>query len=90
MLGSLLYEKCESRDLFHRRVVMATFGNPVQSRGRFEGGLHHGHFSFYMVAELVIWNNDVFNGEFLESPREREACEISRWNLIISTKDAVG
>ena len=28
---------------------------------------------FYMVAERGIWNNDVFNDEFPESPREREA-----------------
>ena len=46
-------------------------------------------FSFYMVAELVIWNNDVFNGEFPESPREREACEIQRWNTISPSMDAV-
>ena len=45
--------------------------------------------SFYMVAELVIWNNDVFNGEFPESPREREAREVPRRNTIISTMDAV-
>ena len=25
-----------------------------------------------MAAELVIWSNDVFNGEFPESPRESE------------------
>ena len=42
-----------------------------------------------MVAELVIWNNDVFNGEFPESPREREAREVPRRNTIISTMDAV-
>ena len=45
--------------------------------------------SFYMVAELVIWNNDVFNGEFPESPREREAREVPRRNTIVSTMDAV-
>ena len=44
---------------------------------------------FHMVAELVIWNNDVFNGEFPESSREREAHEIPRRNTIISTTDAV-
>ena len=45
--------------------------------------------SFYMAAELVIWNNDVFNGEFLESPRERKAREVPRRNTIIPTMDAV-
>ena len=27
---------------------------------------------FFMVAELVIWNNDVFTGKFPGSPREKE------------------
>ena len=39
-----------------------------------------------MVAELVIWNNDLFNGEF---PESRKACKIQRWNTIIPTLDAV-
>ena len=42
-----------------------------------------------MVAELVIWNNDVLNSKFPESWRERETCEIPKWNTIISTMDAV-
>ena len=42
-----------------------------------------------MVAEQVIWNNDVFNGEFPELPREGEACKVPRRNTIISTMDAV-
>ena len=44
---------------------------------------------FYMVAELVISNNDVFKSEFPESPRESEACEVPRRNTITSTVDAV-
>ena len=42
-----------------------------------------------MVVEQVICNNDVFNDEFFEFPREREVYKIPRWNIIIPTMDVV-